>query len=137
MSEAIVVRCPSCGAPLSQTEGSFVVKCRYCDSECRLASREAEAQAEESRELFDRIRESENIQREVQPKIDELNAKMSKAMGDGRKEDAVRYFEGIMRLETMSSQKLMGEAFDYLDQVVTPAVRDFAQSMGIDYSPGG
>ncbi|MBD3277581.1 MAG: hypothetical protein GF388_04710 [Candidatus Aegiribacteria sp.] len=137
MSEAVVVRCPSCGAPLSQTEGSFVVKCCFCDSVCRLASREAEAQAEEARELFDRIRESEDIQRQVQPKIDELNARMSQAMGDGRKQDAVRYFEGIMRLETMSSQKLMGDSFDYLDQVVTPAVRDFACSLGIEYSPGG
>jgi len=44
-----------------------------------------------------------------------------------------------MRLETLASQNLMGDSFNYLDQVVIPAVSDFAKSMGVDYplDPGG
>ena len=133
MPEAVVVRCPSCGAPLSQTEGTFVVKCSFCDSECRLASKEAEAQARETSQLFDRMKESERIEAEVRPRIEELNEKMSGALAEGDKEKAVRYFEGIMRLETLASQNLMGDSFNYLDEVVIPAVSDFARSMGVEY----
>ena len=133
MPEAVVVRCPSCGAPLAQTGGTFIVKCSFCDSECRLASKEAEAQARETSELFSRMRESERIEAEVRPKIDELNEKMSGALAEGKREKAVRYFEGIMRLETLASQNLMGDSFNYLDEVVVPAVSDFAKSMGVEY----
>ena len=133
MPEGVVVRCPSCGAPLSQTEGTFIVKCSFCDSECRLASKEAEAQARETGELFSRMKDSERIETEVRPKIDELNKKMANALAAGKREKAVRYFEGIMRLETLASQNLMGDSFNYLDEVVVPAVSDFAKSMGVEY----
>ncbi len=58
---------------------------------------------------------------------------MQKAVEDGRNEDAVRYFEGYMRLQTLAAQHMMGDDFDYFDKVVGPAVKDFARSMEVDY----
>ena len=134
MSEAdSVVRCPSCGGPLSGTQGKMVVRCRYCDSECRLGSRLAEEQARESRELFHRTAEADRIQAESAAKLESLEARMEEAVAQGRKEDAVRYFEGYMRLQVLAAQHIQGDAFDYLDQVVRPAVADFAKNMGVDY----
>lgn len=134
MSEAeSVVRCPSCGGPLSGTQGKMVVRCRYCDSECRLGSRLAEEQAKESRELFARAAEAERIQAEAASRLEELEAKMEEAVAQGRREDAVRYFEGYMRLQVLAAQHIQGDAFDYLDEVVRPAVADFAKNMGVDY----
>ncbi|MBN1434187.1 hypothetical protein JW921_05460 [Candidatus Fermentibacterales bacterium] len=133
--DVVSMRCPMCGAPLRGTEGSYVVTCIYCDSECRLASKQAEDQAREAAAMYGRAREAEEIEAEVRPLIEELDGKMSCALESGDDEAAVRYFEGMMRLETRSAQHLMGDSFDYLDQVVVPAVRDFARSLGVDYDP--
>jgi uncharacterized Zn finger protein (UPF0148 family) len=135
MSQVQSIRCPTCGAPLRGTEGKYVVQCIYCDSECRLASQHAEEQARQADEMFRRAREAEEIEKEVRPKIEELNGKMSSAMEAGDNEAAVRYFEGIMRLETRGAQHLLADGYDYLDQVVIPAVRDFATSLGVEYEP--
>ena len=138
MSDVQSIRCPTCGAPLTGTEGKYVVRCIYCDSECRLASKQAEEQARQAEEMFQRAREAEEIEAEVRPKIEELNGKMDAAIERGDNEAAVRYFEGIMRLETRSAQHMMADSFDYLDEVVIPAVKDFASSMGVDYEvPSG
>jgi hypothetical protein len=89
--------------------------------------------AERGAEVERRAREAKEMEKELGPKIEALQKKMEDALGRGDNLTAVYAFEGFMRLQTLAAQHVTG--YNYLDEVIRPAVRDFAKNLGVDYEP--
>lgn len=108
-----------------------MVVCRYCESECHVVPTEAREAARKCAEIRKLVKESERMRREFAPRIAALRAKLERAMKEGDNTAAVYYFEGIMRLETLPVEHVNG--YDYLNEVIRPAARDFAERLGVPY----
>jgi len=107
---------------MSGTEGKTVIVCEYCGVESKTSMTTPEAFARYAADAA-----------ELQPKIEGLVKKMEDAIGRGENKLAVRYYEGMIRLQMRAQQQLVDP--EVLEQQIVSPVQQFASNMGVAWVP--
>jgi hypothetical protein len=116
------MQCPSCGAALEETQGKAVVACRFCGTEAKVT-----------------LTPIESIQRHyerkalVQRKMDLLMQRYAELLGNGHREDALRYYEAFTYLVVWTGLEV--DDLPELEAMVTPMMHEAARQLGVKYQP--
>jgi hypothetical protein len=116
------MKCASCGASLSDTQGKAHAVCRFCGTEVKLVLTPVES----FQRHFDR-------KEQVQPQMNALMERYADLMGRGAKLEALRYYEAFTYLVLWTAQEV--EELAELEAMVTPLMRDGARQIGVPYVP--
>lgn len=141
MSESVVFRCETCGAPLRGVlAGSELgsVDCAYCESENHPQLVSAKYYADRAARVTEAAREARQLARDMAPRIAAMEAKLHQAVIDGEDDVATRAFEGILRMHNVSSYHILAamdvddpmriDGLTELDRGIAEAVAQFAES---------
>ncbi len=141
MTESVVFRCQTCGAPLRDVLAGAelgAVDCEYCESENHPQLVSAQRYADRAARMTEAAQEARQLARDMAPRIAAMEAKLHQALLDGEDAVAIRAFEGVIRMHNVSSYHILAamdvddpvriDGLRELDRGIAEAVAQFAES---------